>query len=258
MSPMPLVGMRHIKKYFGGVRAVDDVSLELSAGEALGILGHNGAGKSALMKVLSGAYPKDDGEILINGEAVTIRNPRDAHALGIETIYQSLALADNLNAVANLFLGREVRTPWGTLDDKTMERQAGQILARLNPNFRNIKVPVSNLSGGQRQSIAIARAIHFDARILIMDEPTASLGPEETAMVGELISKLKRDGIGIFIISHDLHDVLDLADRIMVMKNGRQVATCRTDEVTPEQVLAMIILGQPPNASRPENGAKGG
>jgi D-xylose transport system ATP-binding protein len=249
--------MRHIKKYFGGIHAVDGVSLELFAGEVLGILGHNGAGKSVLMKVLSGAYPMDDGEILINDEAVTIRNPRDAHGLGIETIYQSLALADNLDAVANLFLGREIKTPWGTLDDKAMEQQAGRILARLNPNFKNIKVPVSNLSGGQRQSIAIARAIHFDARILIMDEPTASLGPEETAMVGELIAKLKADGIGIFIISHDLHDVLDLADRIMVMKNGRQVDTCRAGDVTPEQVLAMIILGQPPSAPAAEYSARG-
>ena len=253
MDTKPLVEMHHIRKHFGGVHAVDDVSLELCAGEVLGILGHNGAGKSVLMQILSGAYPMDDGEILINGEVVIIRNPRDSHALGIETIYQTLALADNLDAAANLFLGRELKTAWGTLDTKAMENQASQILARLNPNFSNLSVPVSNLSGGQRQSIAIARAIHFNARILIMDEPTAALGPEETAMVGELISKLKSEGIGIFVISHDLHDVFELADRIMVMKNGSPVATCRTSDVTPEQVLAMIILGQPPDAYVREN-----
>lgn len=242
----PLVEMRGINKRFGGVRAVDDISIELYAGEVLGILGHNGAGKSVLMKMLSGVFPMDSGEILIDGQKASINNPRDARALGIETIYQTLALADNLDAPANLFLGREILTRFGTLDDTAMEHESRQVLGRLNPSFTNIKQPVRNLSGGQRQSVAIARAIHFDARILIMDEPTAALGPEETAMVGGLVKQLKKEGIGIFLISHDLHDVFDLADRITVIKNGRVVGTRRTSDVTRDEVLAMIILGQAP------------
>ena len=242
----PLVRMRGIDKHFGGVQAVNDVSVDLFAGEVVGILGHNGAGKSVLMKVLSGAYPLDSGEILIDGARAAIHNPRDARALGIETIYQTLALADNLDAAANLFLGRELTTAYGTLDDQAMAQAAERVLRHLNPNFTNLKAPVSTLSGGQRQAVAIARALHFNARILIMDEPTAALGPEETAMVGELITKLKGEQIGIFLISHDLHDVFDLADRIMVMKNGRSVGTRRTESVTKEQVLSLIILGKPP------------
>ena len=152
-------------------------------------------------------------------------NPRDAKALGIETIYQTLALADNVDAAANLFLGRELRTRWGTLDDIAMEAESRKVMGRLNPNFRRFKEPVKSLSGGQRQSVAIARAIHFNARILIMDEPTAALGPQETAQVGELIKQLKTQGIGIFLISHDIHDVFDLADRVSVMKNGQVVGT---------------------------------
>ena len=246
MSTTPLVEMRNINKRFGGVRAVDDISVDLYAGEVLGILGHNGAGKSVLMKMLSGVFPMDSGEILIDGKSAAIDNPRDARALGIETIYQTLALADNLDAPANLFLGRELLTRFGTLDDAAMEHESRKVLGRLNPSFTNIKQPVLNLSGGQRQSVAIARAIHFDARILIMDEPTAALGPEETAMVGELVKRLKKEGIGIFLISHDLHDVFDLADRITVIKNGRVVGTRRTADVTRDEVLAMIILGKLP------------
>jgi D-xylose transport system ATP-binding protein len=246
MTNAPLVEMRGIEKHFGGVHAVRGVDVDLFAGEVVGILGHNGAGKSVLMEILSGSCAIDGGEIRINGETRAIRDPRDARALGIETIHQTLALADNLDVAANLFLGRELTTNWGVLDDGSMDEQAIQVLQRLNPQLQNIKALVSNLSGGQRQSVAIARAILFDARILIMDEPTAALGPGETAMVGDLINKLKNEGIGIFLISHDLHDVFDLADRIMVMKNGRKVGMHPTRELSREQVLAMIILGQPP------------
>ena len=179
----PLVEMRDISIAFGGVKAVDHASVDLYPGEVVGLLGHNGAGKSTLIKVLSGAYKRDHGAILINGEEATINNPRDAKAAGIETIYQTLALADNVDAASNLFLGREILTSWGTLDDTAMEAQAREVMGRLNPNFRRFKDPVKSLSGGQRQSVAIARAIHFNARILIMDEPTAALGPQETAQV---------------------------------------------------------------------------
>ena len=245
----PLVEMRNINKRFGGVRAVDDISVDLYPGEVLGILGHNGAGKSVLMKMLAGVFPMDSGEILIDGKLAVLNNPRAARALGIETIYQTLALADNLDAPANLFLGREILTRFGTLDDAAMEHESRKVLGRLNPSFTNIKQPVLNLSGGQRQSVAIARAIHFDARILIMVEPTAALGPEETAMVGDLVKQLKKEGIGIFLISHDLHDVFDLSDRITVIKNGRVVGTRRTSDVTRDEVLAMIILGKLPDGA---------
>ncbi len=251
----PLVEMRGMRISFGGVRAVDDVSLDLHTGEVVGLLGHNGAGTSTLIKMLSGAYRPDDGEIRIAGESVAIREPRDARRLGIETIYQTLALAENLDAAANLFLGREMRGRFGTLDDVAMEAETRQVMARLNPHFRKFKDPVRALSGGQRQSVAIARAIYFNARVLIMDEPTAALGPQETQQVAELILQLKKEGIGIFLISHDIHDVFDLADRVAVMKNGRLVGTARTSDVTKDEVLGMIILGSCPPAAIPGPGA---
>jgi len=241
-----LVELSHIQKAFGGVRAVDDVSLNLYAGEVVAVLGHNGAGKSTLMKMLAGAYPIDEGEIRIAGEKALIRTPADAQRLGIESIYQTLALADNLDAVANLFLGRELLTPWRTLDDHRMDADARKVFLRLNKNFTNVRTPVRRLSGGQRQVVAISRAIYFNARILIMDEPTAALGPEETAMVGALVRELKAQGVGIFLISHDMPDVFALSDRLAVMKNGRLVGTYNTADVNEDEVLGMIIGGRRP------------
>jgi len=255
MANAPLVELRDISIAFGGIKAVDHASVDLHAGEVVGLLGHNGAGKSTLIKVLSGAYKRDAGEIFINGEKADINNPRDAKKYGIETIYQTLALADNVDAAANLFLGRELKTRWGTLDDVAMEAETRKVMGRLNPRFRRFKEPVMKLSGGQRQSVAIARAIHFNARILIMDEPTAALGPQETAQVGELVKQLKADGIGIFLISHDIHDVFDLADRVCVMKNGQVVGTASTADVTQDEVLGMIILGKCPPGAIPGPGA---
>lgn len=251
----PLVEMTDISISFGGIHAVDRASIDLHGGEVVGLLGHNGAGKSTLIKILSGAYKRDEGEIRINGEPATINNPRDAKAYGIETIYQQLAVADNVDAAANLFLGREMVTSLGTLDDAAMESKAREVMGRLNPNFRRFKEPVKALSGGQRQSVAIARAILFNARILIMDEPTAALGPQETAQVGELIKQLKSEGIGIFLISHDIHDVFDLADRVVVMKNGQVVGQAKTSEVTKDEVLGMIIMGKVPPGAQPGPGA---
>jgi len=212
----------------------------------VGLPGHNGAGKSTLIKCLSGAYQADDGEILINGEKVDISSPRDARALNIETIYQTLALADNLDAASNLFLGREIVNSFGFVDETRMEAETRKIMARLNPNFRKFNVPVSALSGGQRQSVAIARAVYFNARILIMDEPTAALGPHETQMVAELIRELKAQGLGIFLIEHDIHNVMKLCDRASVMKNGQLVGTVNVGEVTDEDILGMIIMGKKP------------
>ncbi len=240
----PLVELRAIHKAFGGVRAVEDVSLTVYPGEVVALLGHNGAGKSTLMKMLAGAYPIDSGEVHVAGQKVLINNPADSQGLGIETIYQTLALADNLDSVANLFLGRELMTRWGTLDDYAMEKAARDVFRRLNPNFTNIRVPVRSLSGGQRQVVAISRALYFNARALIMDEPCAALGPEETRMVHELVRKLKAGGVGIFLISHDMPDVFGLSDRLSVMKNGRTVGTYRTSEVTEDEVLGMIIAGK--------------
>ena len=242
----PLVEMRQISKQFGGVVALDRVSVDLYPGEVVGLLGHNGAGKSTLMKILSGAYTADGGEVFVNGEPVTITNPRDARRCGIETIYQTLALADNLDAAANIFLGREKVGAGGALDDAAMEHAAREVLRQLNPAFTNLLTPVGWLSGGQRQSIAIARAVYFNARVLIMDEPTAALGPQETRMVAEFIRQLKATGIGIFLVSHDLHDVFDLSDRVTVMRSGRVVGTRATSEVTKDEVLGMIILGKLP------------
>jgi D-xylose transport system ATP-binding protein len=242
----PLVEMRNISISFGGIKAVNDVTIDLYPGEVVGLLGHNGAGKSTLIKCLSGAYQKDAGEIFINGQPVEISNPRDARGQNIETIYQTLALADNLDAASNLFLGREIVSPLGFVNDSKMEAETRKILKRLNPNFRKFNVPVSALSGGQRQSVAIARAVYFNAKILIMDEPTAALGPQETQMVAELIQELKAQGLGIFLIEHDIHNVMKLCDRASVMKNGQLVGTVKVNDVTDEDILGMIILGKKP------------
>jgi len=243
-SSGPLIELKGIHKAFGGVRAVENVSLTVYPGEVVALLGHNGAGKSTLMKMLAGAYPIDSGEVRVSGQPANIGNPADSQNLGIETIYQTLALADNLDSVANLFLGRELMTKWGTLDDYAMEKAARDVFHRLNPNFKNIRVPVRSLSGGQRQVVAISRALYFNARALIMDEPCAALGPEETRMVHELVRKLKASGVGIFLISHDMPDVFGLSDRLSVMKNGKTVGTYNTAEVTEDEVLGMIIAGK--------------
>ena len=242
----PLLEMRNISIHFGGIKAVDDVSIDVMPGEVVGLLGHNGAGKSTLIKILSGAYKKDAGEIFIDGKKVEINSPRDVREQNIETIYQTLALSDNLDAASNLFLGREIVTRFGLVDDTAMEAETRKIMARLNPNFKRFSEPVRSLSGGQRQSVAIARAVYFNARILIMDEPTAALGVHETAMVADLIKELKNQGLGIFLISHDTREMMDLCDRVSVMKNGQLIGTERVEDVTEDDILSMIIMGKNP------------
>ncbi|MCA1775108.1 MAG: ATP-binding cassette domain-containing protein [Loktanella sp.] len=242
----PLVEMKDISIAFGGVKAVDNVSIDLYPGEVVGLLGHNGAGKSTLIKVLSGAYKMDSGEIWIDGKKVEINSPRDSRDHNIETIYQTLALADNLDAASNLFLGREMVTPFGFVDDGGQEAETRKIMSRLNPNFKKLKEPVSALSGGQRQSVAIARAVYFKAKILIMDEPTAALGVHETKMVADLIQELKKQGLGIFLISHDTREMMDLCDRVAVMKNGQLIGAERVEDVTEDDILSMIIMGKNP------------
>ena len=245
-KPTPLVEMRDICVAFGGLQAVGGVSVDLYPGEVVALVGGNGAGKSTLMHTLSGAHAADSGEILIDGVPVVIHQPRDAQKHGIETIYQKLALAENIDAAGNVFLGRELHTRLGALDDPAMAAATQKVVGRLNPWFKNLKTPVNSLSGGQRQTVAIARAIYFDAKILIMDEPTAALGPAETNQVRDLVTQLKADGIGIFLISHDIHDVFDLADRISVMLQGKLVGTVNKHDVTKDEVLAMIIMGKRP------------
>jgi D-xylose transport system ATP-binding protein len=245
----PLVELKNISLSFGGVRAVDNVSLDLHPGEVVGLLGHNGAGKSTLIKILAGAYQMDEGEIWIEGKKVNIQSPRDARRHNIETIYQTLALADNLDAPSNLFLGRELTNRFGLVDDAQMEAETRKIMARLNPNFKKISEPVSALSGGQRQSVAIARAVYFNAKILIMDEPTAALGVHESKMVADLIKELKAQGLGIFLISHDTREMLDLCDRVSVMKNGALIGTKKVGDVTEDDILSMIIMGKARDAA---------
>jgi D-xylose transport system ATP-binding protein len=246
MMSTPLLEMRNISIHFGGIKAVDDVSIDVMPGEVVGLLGHNGAGKSTLIKILSGAYKKDAGEIFVDGQKVEINSPIDARSHNIETIYQTLALSDNLDAASNLFLGREITTRFGLVDDTAMEAESRKIMARLNPNFQRFSEPVRSLSGGQRQSVAIARAVYFNARILIMDEPTAALGVHETAMVADLIKELKAQGLGIFLISHDTREMMDLCDRVSVMKNGQLIGTERVEDVTEDDILSMIIMGKNP------------
>lgn len=255
----PLVEFEHINKLFGGVHALENVSIGLSKGEVVGVVGHNGAGKSTLMKILSGALRPDGGHIRVDGREVEIDSPIMAHHLGIEMIFQDLALLDNLNAVENFFLGRELtRRIFGvTVSDKRqMWDIASRALAEINPNFRNVGNAVGNMSGGQRQSISIARAVHSDTRVLIMDEPTAALGPSETEMVRQLVRRLKDQGIGIFLIGHDLQDVITLSDRIVAMRAGQVVGEVAAESVSEDELLGMIISGRCPDHAEPGPGAR--
>lgn len=243
-NPAPLVEMRNICKHFSGLHALTDANLDLYPGEVVGVLGHNGAGKSTLMKILAGAHTANSGEILIGGQLANIRTPNDARAYGIETIYQELALCGNLDAPANLFMGRE-KTKWGFLQKRAMKRETEEALDRLNIRIKSLDTDVEMMSGGQRQSIAIGRAVHFDAKIIIMDEPTAALGMEESRKVIEIIKDLKSHGIGILWISHDIHDVYSFTDRIAIFHGGRNVITARTQDFTQDEIVSMIISGRP-------------
>ena len=247
-DPTPLVEMRHISKHFGGLQALTDAQLELYPGEVLGVLGHNGAGKSTLIKILSGAETASEGAIFVDGHEAHITDPNDARAYGIETIYQELALCGNLNAPANLYMGREMHK-WGFLRKKAMKQKAAQALSRLNLRIKSLDSEVESMSGGQRQAISISRAVHFDTKILIMDEPTAALGMEESKMVMELIVELKKQGIGIIWISHDIHEVYNFTDRITILNGGRNVVTSPTKDFTQDEIVSMIISGRPVDRS---------
>ncbi len=244
----PVVEMRNIKKNFGAVQALRGVDLVLHSGEVLGLVGDNAAGKSTLVKVLSGAYLADEGEILIEAQKKSISKPEDARRLGIEMVYQDFALADNLDVAANVFLGREaVRWRLGpvrVMNKQLMELQARQVLDNLKIEIDSVRLKVKNLSGGQRQAVAIGRATAFNAKVIIMDEPTAALSVAAIGQVLDLIRMLKAQGVSIIVISHRLEDIYAVGDRVMVLRHGRKVADCEISgdiHQFREQVVAYMI-----------------
>lgn len=244
-TKVPIVSMRDIQKAFGGVRALKGVDLDIYLGEVHALVGDNAAGKSTLIKTLSGALRPDAGTITFDGKEVTIEDPRHAKALGIETVYQDLALADNLDVPANVFLGREMTRFRWFLDNRAMAERARALLARLKINIPNIRQKVRQMSGGQRQSIAIARAVCFNARVIILDEPTAALGVQETGKVYALIREMRDHGRAVLIISHNLNHVFDNADRITVMKTGRSIGSRRVCDTNQDEIVRMIVSGSP-------------
>lgn len=249
MAEVPLVEMRNIHKSFGAVQALRGVDLALSHNEILGLIGDNAAGKSTLMKVLSGAYIPDEGEIFIEGEKVHITDPEDSRNLGIEMVYQDFALANNIDVSGNIFLGREVGIfnfrKWlrklDALNRRRMDNESGKLLNRLNIDISSVRLKVENLSGGQRQAVAIGRSTAFNARVIIMDEPTASLSVAAVGQVLNLIKQLKGQGVSIIIISHRLEDILEVSDRIMVLRQGRKVGDMPNDNLEIQDLVAYMV-----------------
>ena len=239
----PIVSMRGIQKAYGGVRALKGVDLDVYLGEVHALVGDNAAGKSTLIKTLAGAVRPDAGTITFDGREVSIEDPRHAKALGIETVYQDLALADNLDVPANVFLGREMTRFGFFLDNRSMEERARTLLARFKINIPNVRQKVRAMSGGQRQSIAIARCVCFNARVIILDEPTAALGVQETGKVYALIREMREQGCAVLIISHNLNHVFDNCDRITVMKTGEFVGTRRVEDTSQDEIVKMIVSG---------------
>lgn len=242
---MPRLQLRNINKSFGGVHALKNVDFEVYAGEVVGLVGDNGAGKSTLIKTMSGAYVPDEGDILIDGQKVTIASPQDSTRLGIETVYQDLALCDNLDVVANLWLGREAYRPiipgvLKVLDETEMERQTLDVLRTLDVKIPSVRRPVAALSGGQRQCIAVAKTILRQPKVVLLDEPTAALGVAQTRQVLNLINRLKQQGLAVVVISHNLHDVFEVADRVVVMRLGERAATFDIKNSTSEQIVSAI------------------
>lgn len=245
---LPQVAIRGLQKSFGGLRAVKHVDLNIYSGEVLAIVGDNGAGKSTLIKMLAGVLMPDGGEILIRGKKVAINDPNDARKFGIETLYQELGLVDTFTVPENIFLGRELTaTKFGipVLDHKEMRQRTQELLGRLDVQLPSIDRPVRSYSGGQRQAIAICRVLLEDVNLIIMDEPMAALGIDESNKVLRLISNLRDKGEAIVVISHNLDHVFSIADKVAVMKNGALVDVVRTDEVGHDDLVTMIVSGKP-------------
>ncbi len=242
-STEPLLEMRGISKSFGAVQALTNVDFEVFRGEVVALVGDNGAGKSTLIKCLSGVHLPDSGQIFVGGKEAKIHVPADATALGIETVYQDLALCDNLDIVANMFLGRESARPvgLGPLQELDMERRSLKVLEGLHvTTIQSVRQWVASLSGGQRQAVAISRAVMWRAKVVILDEPTAALGVAQTEQVLALIRRLREQGLGVVVITHNIQEVFEVADRIIVLRLGRRVATFEHDGTTPEDVVGAI------------------
>jgi D-xylose transport system ATP-binding protein len=244
VSDQPILQMRGINKSFGPVHVLHDVDFEAHVGEVTALVGDNGAGKSTLVKCISGTYSIDSGEYLFEGKPVTLHSPRDAAALGIEIVYQDLALCDNLDIVQNMFLGRE-RTKRNLLDEPSMEHAAQETLASLSVRtVKSVRQRVSSLSGGQRQTVAIAKAVLWNSKVVVLDEPTAALGVAQTAQVLELVRRLADRGLAVVLISHNMLDVLQVSDRIAALYLGQLAATVKRSEVNQQQVVELITTGK--------------
>jgi D-xylose transport system ATP-binding protein len=244
-TAQPVLELKKISKRFGAVQALSEVNFEVYRGEVLGLVGDNGAGKSTLVKVIAGTYQPDSGHYLFEGKEVVVNNPREATRLGIQTVYQDLALCDNLDVVANLYLGREAMEEvvphlMEAIDEITMEQSALHFIQGLHMRIPSLRARIATLSGGQRQSVAVARAAMWNSKVVLLDEPTAALGVEQTRQVKELIIQLRQQGLGIVVISHNLADIFDVSDRIIVLRLGQRVATFQTHVSNPEQVVAAI------------------
>ncbi len=257
----PTLRLSGISKSFGAVQALRNVDFEVYSGEVVGLVGDNGSGKSTLIKAISGVNIPDSGTIYLNGKHVTITKPSDATNLGIETVYQDLALCDNLDVVANLYLGREERTtviPFivRPMNEISMERSARRVLQQLDVKIPSIRVPVASLSGGQRQSVAVAKTILRNAQVVLLDEPTAALGVAQTRQVLQLIRNLRDQGLAVVVISHNLADVFEVVDRVIVLRLGQRVATFDVRNTTPEQVVAAITGAEFGEILKNGNGAQ--
>jgi D-xylose transport system ATP-binding protein len=235
----PVIGARHVSKRFGHVQALRDASVSVPAGKVVALVGDNGAGKSTLVKILAGVHPPDGGTIEFEGRRVHIASPADSKQLGIATVYQDLALCDNLDVVANLWLGREL-THGGSLDEVEMEKRSWTLLRELSAKIPSVRTPIASLSGGQRQTVAIARSLIGEPSVVILDEPTAALGVAQTAEVLNLIERLRERGLGVLLISHNIADVQAVADRVVVLRLGRNNGDFRVADVTSETIIAAI------------------
>lgn len=237
--------LRGASKRFGAVQALWNVDFTVRPGEVMALVGDNGAGKSTLIKGIAGIYALDAGEIFFDGAPVTINGPRDASALGIEVVYQDLALADNLDVVANMFLGREYIHAPLRLDEAGMEKAAKETLASLSvTSLRSVRQNIAGLSGGQRQAVAVAKAVMWNSKVVILDEPTAALGVAQTRQVLDLVRRLAEQGLGVVVISHNLHDIFEVADRITVLRLGQGVAEYKVSETTQQEVVGAITAGE--------------